>query len=144
MGGPLGLIILVLLAAAFGARFRYRKPIQPRLKPGESPAEARLILLGTYRIYSWLVLCVVVTAVVGVVTNDRVDGLPLWYQIGLSLLGVALLLVANALYWRLGYDRRRWIFVAGHLTGAFCLAEYLWALRTDVESYMKEFPGSTS
>jgi hypothetical protein len=130
--------VLLLLALSFGARLFYREPPHPRKKPGETDAEARVILLGTYRVYTWLVLLVAISVIVGWFSGQRADALPLWYQVPLMIAGLSLLLVSHALYWRLGYDRRRWLFVLGHLTGAFCIAEYLWALRRDMEAYLNE------
>jgi hypothetical protein len=133
-------VVLVLLIASFGARFFTRAPVVGvRMKPGESLAEAHTILLGTFRVYSWLVWFVMATVVVGVITGNRADALPVWYQVLLTIGSAALLVVAHALYWRLGYDRRRWLFVLGHLSGAFCLAEYFWALRRDMEAYLTEY-----
>jgi hypothetical protein len=128
--------MLVLLAAAFGARLSYREPPVPRTKPGESPAEAHIMLLGAFRIYTWLVWVVAATMVVGYATGVMAYSMPRWYQLLLIATGVALLSASNSLYWRLGYDWRRYLFVLGHLSGAFCVAEYLWALRRDVESYI--------
>ena len=125
-------VLLLVLAAAFGARLSYRVRPVPRRKAGESEAEARTILLGTYRIYTWLVWVVAVTTLVGYATGQMAYLQPGWYQGLLAVTGVLLLWVSAALYWRLGYDWRRWLFVLGHLTGAFCIAEYLWALRRDV------------
>jgi hypothetical protein len=132
--------VLLVLILAFGARFLCRTQPQPRRKPRESEAEARVILLGTYRVYTWLVLLVALSVAVGWLTGEQPDSLPAWYGVILAAVGSALLAVSHALYWRLGYDRRRWLFVLGHLTGAFCLAEYLWALRRDMEKYLRDHP----
>lgn len=127
---------VLLVAASFWARFTYRQPLKPRTKPGEGPAEARVMLLGTYRVYTWLIWLVVAASFLSLVSEKVTVTLPLWANAILLLGWGALLCLAHALYWRLGYDWRRWIFVAGHLTGVFCFAEYLWAFRRDIQAFL--------
>lgn len=128
---PLGLIFLTALAI----RWSYRHRPELRLKPGESRAEARLVLLGTYRVYTWLVL---VTLLLGIATTILGLEGPWWLSALTVLLGLFQVMTAQAIYFRLGYDWRRWIFAVAHLTVMFGLSEYLFAIRHDLSRFVEE------
>lgn len=124
---------LMLMAAGFATRFSCRQRPLPRRKAGESEAEAHIILLGTFRVYSWLIWINVLAV--------PLYFLPLgWfgpvYQAILILAFIATILITRALYWRLGYDSRRVFLVLGHLSGIFILSEYFFAVQGDVHAHL--------
>lgn len=128
---PLGLIFLTALAI----RWSYRHRPELRLKPGETRAEARLVLLGTYRIYTWLVL---VTLLAGIgATILGMEG-PWWLSALTVLFALLQVVAAQVIYFRLGYDWRRWVFAVAHLTVMFGLSEYLFAIRHDLSRFVDE------
>lgn len=124
-----GVAAIVLLVAAPATRgaFRGQRPIL-RTKPGESPAEAKVILLGSFRFYSWAM-----GAAVSAWVLQRIGEFD---SVFLTLLGLgsflAMLLLSNAMYWRLGYDRRRWLMALCHVSALFALFEYYVGLRRDL------------
>lgn len=127
---PLGLIFLTALAI----RWSYRHRPELRLKSGEARAEARLVLLGTYRVYTWLVL---ITLGFGVAAAALGTDGPWWLSALTVLFGILQVMTAHAIYWRLGYDWRRWIFALAHLTIMFGLSEYLFAIRHDLSRFIE-------
>lgn len=131
-------VLLGIMLAPFVVRLAPVGPrTYPRRKPGESASEVRVILLGTYRIYTWLAVIAAVPTAYRLATGESLLDLSGWYQwveLGLLLLRGA---VAWALYWRLGYGGRRWLFVLGQVSGLFCLAEAFWPLRMDVQAYLQ-------
>jgi hypothetical protein len=128
-------VVFLFLGLAMVTRLSYGKRPAPKRKPGETESEAEVILLGTFRVYSWLVWLTLSAFMVGLLTDWM---MPAWYWLLFLVLTVVLLILAHALYWRLGYDHRRWIFVWAHLSGVFVLTEYLYALRADVQAYAGE------
>lgn len=132
-GMPVVVVILVLFLAAYGVRMTYKQRPAPRQKAGESAAETRVIVLGTFRVYTWLVWLSVALGIFGLLAPGF-DG----FDIAALISGAILMLVAHALYWRLGYDSRRWLFVIAHLSGAFAIAELSYALQHDIRSFAKE------
>lgn len=123
-------VVLTTLIAALWARGTLvgRKP-SLRSRPGESEKEARLLLLGTYRAYTWALWITVVGAVI---SRLHWLGEPAWMHWLSIISGIALLPLAHALYWRLGYDSRRWVMVLGHLSGLFGLTECYAVLQREV------------
>jgi hypothetical protein len=117
------------MVVAFTTRSSYGRELTPRRKPGEQEAEAKLILLGTYRVYTWSVWISVVTAVIGLVSQWHAPGWVRWPAVGANVLELGL---AHALYWRLGYDWRRWLLIAGHFSGVVALAECYYAITLDI------------
>lgn len=110
----------------------------PRVKPGEAESEARVILLGSYRIYTYLAVLAVVPTAYRLVTGENLMEPAGWYRwIDMVLLCLRMA-VAWALYWRLGYGARRWLFVLGQISGLFCLAEAFWPLRLDINQYLQK------
>lgn len=108
----------------------------PRCKPGETEDEARVILLGTYRVYTYLAVLAAIPTAYRLATGENLVGPAGWLRwVDIALLGARVLL-GWSLYWRLGYGARRWLFVVGQISGLFCLAEAFWPLRLDVQSYL--------
>lgn len=125
---------LVLFVVALTVRAVSRTRPLPRRKTGEPDAEARLITLGTYRAYTWLA---VITVGLGLLELWMAKtAVPTWLAVLTAVSRGAVMLLALSLYWRLGYDNRRWLFVAGHLSGLFIAAEFLFALRQDIAHFM--------
>lgn len=109
----------------------------PRLKPGESEAEARVILLGTYRVYTYLAVVAAIPTAYRLATGENLLAPGGWLRwVDVALLGARVVL-GWSLYWRLGYGARRWLFVLGQVSGLFCLAEAFWPLRIDIQSYLQ-------
>ena len=126
------IVLLILFTAAFSVRGATdkRRP-QLRVKPGESPEEAKLVLRGTYRVWTWAMW-----TVVGEVVISRLMGLgflPVLRWVG-AVAAVLILALSHALYRRLGYGAWRWILVTGHLSGLFALGECFYVLRREVEA----------
>lgn len=124
--------LLLLLAGFLGLfvfRVTYRRAPRLRLKPGESEAEARLILQGTYRVYTWLTWLMVVSNVLLYFNRALV-----WSTVGAvhAVLFVLWLVLARAIYWRLSYDWRTAVFLVGHVTMLFAISEVLYALPLDL------------
>lgn len=119
-GLMLAMVLLILCAVSVMIRARSPGPGILRQKAGESEGEARLILLGTFRMYSWLVPLVVVGSLIILPTPGEL-GRILAY--GDGALAIMMALQAHALYWRLGYGTKRWLFAVAHLTGLFALME---------------------
>ncbi len=95
-----------------------------------------MLLLGTYRIYSWLFWANLGVSVLGLMGGEQIRT-SLWFGIPAVLVTVLFLWVVHALYWRLGYDSpRRLIFVLGHLSVLFALSEYFMAISADMFAYM--------
>ena len=134
-----GLVLAMLLTIVFVAAVltRGRTPIPGvlRQKPGESEAEARLILLGTYRFYSWLVPVVVVGALIVLPIRGQAG---IWLTRADGALAIVVMILAHALYWRLGYGGRRWLFALAHLSGLFALLECYGPLGREVTSHAGE------
>ncbi|MDF2630114.1 MAG: hypothetical protein K0R39_3945 [Symbiobacteriaceae bacterium] len=109
----------------------------PRVKPGEAESEAQVIMLGTYRIYTYLAVLAVIPTAYRLATGENLMVPSGWYQwIDMVLLGLRVVL-AWSLYWRLGYGGRRWLFILGQISGLFCLAEAFWPLRMDINLYLQ-------
>ncbi|HYF77977.1 MAG TPA: hypothetical protein VD973_12630 [Symbiobacteriaceae bacterium] len=113
------------------------KRTYPRLKPEEAESEAAVILLGSYRIYTYLAVLAVIPTAYRLLTGENLMVPGAWYRwIDVVLLGLRVV-VAWSLYWRLGYGARRWLFVLGQVSGLFCLAEAFWPLRLDINLYLQ-------
>ncbi|HYG57553.1 MAG TPA: hypothetical protein VD902_05745 [Symbiobacteriaceae bacterium] len=136
--------LLVVLMAPFVVRLVPQGPRAfPRLKPGETEAEARMILLGTYRVYTWLAVVAILPTAYRLATGDSLTDLIHWYLWAELVLLAFRLVLAASLYWRLGYDGRRRLFILGQVSGLFCLAEAFWPLRMDIQAYLqKEEPAA--
>ncbi|HWI64750.1 MAG TPA: hypothetical protein VNT75_23220 [Symbiobacteriaceae bacterium] len=132
------LFLLTLLLAPFIVRLAPMGPRSfPRRKPGESPEEVRVILLGTYRVYTYLAVIAAAPTAYRLATGESLIDPGSWYRwVDLVLLAIRVVL-AWSLYWRLGYGGRRWLFVLGQVSGLFCLAEAFWPLRLDVQAYLQ-------
>src|SRR4051794_40317941 len=122
---------LMVMATGYATRFSYRQRPRPRRKAGESDAEAHVILLGTFRVYSWLIWINVLAVPLYFMPLMWFEPL---YLLVLALAFIAMILTARALYWRLGYDSRRTLLVLAHLSGIFIFSEYFFALRGDVHT----------
>lgn len=134
-------IALVLLVAALAVRRGIRERPRPRRIAGENPAEFRVMVLGGYRLYSWLVWLAVVLNVLGVGLRQSYITPAPWYSwLALLSFGIVLILAARV-YWRLGYDSRRWWLVLGHVSLFFGLLELYGPLKSDIESYLDKVRG---
>lgn len=132
------LILLTMMLLPFVVRLTpMGSRTYPRLKPGESEAEAGVILLGTYRVYTYLAVLAVLPTAYRLVTGENLLIPGSWYRwADILLLGLRMVL-AWSLYWRLGYGGRRVLFVLGQVSGLFCLAEAFWPLRLDINLYLQ-------
>ena len=132
------ILMLTVLMAPFVVRLVPHGPRTfPRVQPGERTEEARVILLGTYRIYTYLAVLAAVPTAYRLATGESLMELVFWFRWADLVLWALRTLVAWSLYWRLGYDGRRWLFVLGQVSGLFCLAEAIWPLRLDIQAYLK-------
>ncbi|HYF92709.1 MAG TPA: hypothetical protein VD969_10750 [Symbiobacteriaceae bacterium] len=131
-------LMLSVMMAPFVVRLMPMAPRSyPRRKPGERDEEVRVIVLGTYRVYSWLAVIAAAPTAYRLATGVSLMDPGGWYQwLDLVLLACRAAL-AWSLYWRLGYGGRRWFFVIGQVSGLFCLAEAFWPLRLDIQSYLQ-------
>lgn len=125
------LILVVLFVVAILTRLRTPRPNLLRQKPGESESEARLILLGTYRFYSWTLLAAVVLAIL-LPVGDRIGS---WLGELMAVVGIAVMLMSHAVYWRLGYGWQRVIFALGHASVLFGLMECYGPLGREVQAH---------
>lgn len=133
------ILMLTVLMAPFVVRLVPHPPrAYPRRKPGEGEDEARVIMLGTYRIYTYLAVLSAVPTAYRLVTGDSVMELVFWFRWADLALWALRSALAWALYWRLGYDGRRWLFAMGQVSGLFCLAEAFWPLRLDIQAYLQK------
>jgi hypothetical protein len=96
-----------------------------RLKPGEKEAEASLLTLGSYRIYTWLIWVQVLFWILQMIGRPA----PLWLS---GPLLAAELLLAHAVYWRLGFGWSRFFLVLGHISGVVALTEAYYFLRIEL------------
>lgn len=124
------IVLVVLFTWALWVRrtLRDRKPTL-RTKSGESRQEASLILLGTYRVYSWTLAAAVGAVMVRGILGEYA---PWWLPPAGAACGILMLILARAVYWRLGYSEGRLILVLGHLSGLFALGECLYVLSHEV------------
>lgn len=129
---------MALFVLALSVRLRIRVRPSPQGRPGESPQEAHLLLLGTYRLYTWLVWANLGVTVLGILGGDQIRG-SLGFLIPAVAVNLALLKVAHALYWRLGYDgASRLIFTVAHLSGLCAVTEYFMAISSDIAAYIEK------
>ncbi|HYG59640.1 MAG TPA: hypothetical protein VD902_16370 [Symbiobacteriaceae bacterium] len=128
--------VLVLMIAALVARGTLAD-YKPRLrtKSGESPAEARTILLGTYRVYMWVLRFSVVEVLLHRLVGKDFPAFLVWAG---AAGGAIVLILAHAVYWRLGYDGRRWLLVLGHLSGLVGLMECHSSLHDQIRAIAPE------
>lgn len=116
----LALLPLTVALVARGTAMGHRAVI--RTKPGESPAEAKLILLGTFRIYTWamaLTALIWLVRITGALPQDE-HALRMATAVGT----IITLSLSGPIYWRLGYDWRMSLMIIGHQSILFPLTEY--------------------
>ena len=128
----LAMILTVIFLAAVVTRGRTPSPGILRLKPGEAEAEGKLILLGTYRLYSWLALVIVLSGLIVLPIRGLIGTWLVWADGALAVMEAVL---AHALYWRLGYGPKRWLFALAHVSGLFALMECYGPLGREVTAH---------
>lgn len=138
MSESFAIILLAILLTPFVVRLVPMGPRSyPRTKAGETPDEVRVILLGTYRVYTWLAVLAALPTAWRLATGENLlEPLGAFRWVDLAFLAIRMAL-AWSLYWRLGYGGRRWLFVIGQISGLFCLAEAFWPLRLDIQAYLQ-------
>jgi hypothetical protein len=113
----------MLLLMLFRIRVRHTPTL--RCKPNEEPKEAGVIALGAYRLYTWLVWAQVLWLVVGLMGGK----LPLWLTVPTL---VAQLLLANAIYWRIGFGWSRIVLILANVSAVAALTEAYYFLRIEL------------
>jgi hypothetical protein len=137
----------VLIAFCTGMRLRGRRSRTLRLKSGESLAEARLLLTGTFRVYSWfgwVNLTMILGDLLARVAGDSAPPLRPWYVAVHLLVLTIQALLAHALYWRLGFGRERITYMLCHFSGIFVFVELLLAMPREIVPHLLRQEQTTS
>lgn len=125
LGWNLLVVAFVPMLLMMIIRMRVRQVPTLRLKPNEEAKEAGVITLGAYRLYTWLVWAQVLWLVISLMGGE----LPAWLWVP-TLVGQ--LLLAHAIYWRLGFGWVRWLLVFANISAVVGLAEAYFFFRQEL------------
>lgn len=137
MALPAMILIVGLFLAGLYVRQSIRQRPRPRQAPGELDAETHVMILAAFRLHSWVLGLNTAVWAFGIALRADLRPIPGWLVTVGFITFVLLILTARRLYWRLGYDDRRWFLLLAHLSPPFWYYEYHTALRPDIEAYLE-------